>query len=445
MKVINGILFCILFVLFGIWVYGRKQKNRKGWQQFLQTHMYMLAVLFVANVWSICLSLTKDKGQIYIQREGYAGEERDVGLHLKGGEEEKEIILTVQPRTYTKEEQEEKLKEAFAYLDTHIRGKNENLSKVEENLDFSLDYDAFPFEEEVRPDDYSLLDEEGNVHNEKEWLVEEGYGERDFQKGVSTGVMITLRYGETEKKKYYEFLLFPKEIEGVEKTFAEISDKIKKQEKETIHEEAFSIPGKMDDVVITDAKGKTKSPVYVLGLGVLLCGLLFLKEQEEKREEEQKRNSCLLRCYPWFVNEMVLMLGAGMQVKNIIAMMLADYETEKKREGDDREPLMAELLTAQAEIHMGMPEQQVYYRLGRRLKLPCYIKLMTLLEQNVKRGTRGLTAFFEQEEMQALEERKNMAKRYGEEAGTKLLGPMMVLLLVIMLMIMIPAFMSFMI
>ena len=63
----------------------------------------------------------------------------------------------------------------------------------------------------------------------------------------------------------------------------------------------------------------------------------------------------------------------------------------------------------------------------------------------MKRGTKGLAAFFEQEEAQALEERKNLAKKYGEEAGTKLLGPMMILLLVIMLMIMIPAFMSFMV
>ena len=137
------------------------------------------------------------------------------------------------------------------------------------------------------------------------------------------------------------------------------------------------------------------------------------------------------------------MLGAGMQVKNIIALLLADYEKEEKKGGDDREPLMAELLTANQSLHMGMPEQQVYYQLGRRLKLPCYIKLMTLLEQNVKRGTKGLSIFFEQEEAQALEDRKNLAKQYGEEAGTKLLGPMIVLLLVVMLIIMIPAFMSF--
>ena len=37
----------------------------------------------------------------------------------------------------------------------------------------------------------------------------------------------------------------------------------------------------------------------------------------------------------------------------------------------------------------------------------------------------------------------NEAKKYGEEAGTKLLGPMILLLVIVMMMIMIPAFMSF--
>ena len=74
--------------------------------------------------------------------------------------------------------------------------------------------------------------------------------------------------------------------------------------------------------------------------------------------------------------------------------------------------------------------------------MPCYIKLLTMLEQNVTKGSRGIAASLEQEERNALEERMNMAKKRGEEAGTKLLGPMGILLIIVMLMIMVPAFMS---
>ncbi len=170
--------------------------------------------------------------------------------------------------------------------------------------------------------------------------------------------------------------------------------------------------------------------------------LFFLREQEIKKQEEKKLSEKLRKSYPWFVNEMLLLLGAGMQVKHIFALMEAECE-ESMEQGDERVPLVKEISRAKYAIDNGMSEEQAYYQLGRRLKLSCYIKLMTLLEQNVTKGTKGLTAIFETEEMAALEERKNMAKRYGEEAGTKLLGPMILLLLVVMLVIMIPAFMSF--
>ena len=131
-----------------------------------------------------------------------------------------------------------------------------------------------------------------------------------------------------------------------------------------------------------------------------------------------------------------------MQVRNIFRTIIREYE-DQTRKKDYRKPLVDELKVAMHAIELGMSEEQAYYRLGRRLGIPCYIKIMTLLEQNMKRGGRGLIDMFEQEEAVALEERKNLAKRYGEEAGTKLLGPMILLLLVVMLMIMVPALWSF--
>ena len=43
----------------------------------------------------------------------------------------------------------------------------------------------------------------------------------------------------------------------------------------------------------------------------------------------------------------------------------------------------------------------------------------------------------------ALEERRNLARKRGEEAGTKLLFPMMLMLVVVMFLILLPAFFGF--
>ena len=68
---------------------------------------------------------------------------------------------------------------------------------------------------------------------------------------------------------------------------------------------------------------------------------------------------------------------------------------------------------------------------------------MSLLSQNVKKGTRDLLLMMESEEQSALQVRKEIARKKGEEAGTKLLFPMMILLGVVMLIVILPAVISF--
>ncbi len=49
----------------------------------------------------------------------------------------------------------------------------------------------------------------------------------------------------------------------------------------------------------------------------------------------------------------------------------------------------------------------------------------------------------EEEADSALEDRRQFAKRTGEEAGTKLLFPMMLMMLVVMALILLPAYFNF--
>ena len=68
------------------------------------------------------------------------------------------------------------------------------------------------------------------------------------------------------------------------------------------------------------------------------------------------------------------------------------------------------------------------------------MKLGTLLSQNIRKGNKDLLLKLRQEAAVALEERKNRARKAGEEAGTKLLLPMMMMLCIVMVLIMIPAY-----
>ena len=439
MRIVNGILYIFLFTVFFIWIKKRKRKEEEcsAFVLFIRNHMPIWGLVFFVNCLSFGMTFVKENGDIYVGREGYDGEEQEIALLLEKGETTRQVTLNVPQRKFTKKEQKAKMQEAFAYLEEHIKGKNASLSEITESLDFTIDYKEYPFDAEFQPEDYSLVDGDGNLKNDREELLAEGYGINDLTEGISTNVTVTLWYGEESEKKTYKMTVFPKKESGIDKLFSDIFTKLEKKEKESSNQEGFLLPAKIDGVKITRIDESGITPFGVLVIGIIFVGLLLLREKENIRQVEQKRKEMLQRCYPWFVNELVLLLGAGMQVKNIFNMLLHEYDKE-----EDLKPLIAELRVAKHSLEIGMSEEQVYYQLGRRLKLPCYIKLMTLLEQNVKRGAKGLTAIFEQEELAALEERKNLAKRYGEEAGTKLLGPMVLLLLVIMFMIMIPAFLS---
>ena len=71
------------------------------------------------------------------------------------------------------------------------------------------------------------------------------------------------------------------------------------------------------------------------------------------------------------------------------------------------------------------------------------MKLASLLEQNRRTGIANLRTLLKAEMNAAWEERKNMARRQGEEAGTKLLGPLFLMLIIVMVVIIVPALMSF--
>ena len=94
------------------------------------------------------------------------------------------------------------------------------------------------------------------------------------------------------------------------------------------------------------------------------------------------------------------------------------------------------------EIESGVGEARAYERFGERCGLHRYRKFCSLLVQNLRKGTRGLVQLLEEEVSDAFEERKNLAKKSGEEAGTKMLFPMMMMFGIIIVIIMVPAFLS---
>ena len=152
------------------------------------------------------------------------------------------------------------------------------------------------------------------------------------------------------------------------------------------------------------------------------------------------------------VAEIALMyvLPLGVTFITILQTAASEYrsqqEAESKRKAGKKQNiryLYEEILLVCNELDSGVAEAEAYMHFGRRCHSRQYTKLCSLLVQNLRRGNDTLLAVLQEEAQSSFEERKNLARELGEEAGTKLLLPMMIMLGVTMLIIIVPAYFSF--
>ena len=146
--------------------------------------------------------------------------------------------------------------------------------------------------------------------------------------------------------------------------------------------------------------------------------------------------------YSEVVSKLTLLMEAGMTTRMAWHKIACDYR-DKVNHGDMKRPVYEEMCTTDYNIQAGISETKAYEQFGKRCDTREYMKLATLLQTNIKKGTKELSNLLEKEACDAFEKRKNMARVKGEETTTKLLMPMMLMLITVMMIIMIPAIWSF--
>ena len=165
--------------------------------------------------------------------------------------------------------------------------------------------------------------------------------------------------------------------------------------------------------------------------------VLFRGRDKDLDKKLKERDRELEADYPEMVSKLSLYIGAGMSTRMAWRKMVEEY----KQKGI-RRYVYEEMLLCCREMDRGMSEMQAYQLFAKRCRLQKYVKLISLLEQNSRLGAAGFLSTMRSECKDALQERKANARRLGEEAGTKLLLPMIMMLAIVMVVIIVPAFVS---
>lgn len=177
------------------------------------------------------------------------------------------------------------------------------------------------------------------------------------------------------------------------------------------------------------------------GAPLLLLAAVFLLpfvKAEKTKQQQMMRKDQMMVDYPVIVMKLSLFLEAGMSLRSAWEAVIKGYEHNR---GARRWAYEA-MKTTLSGLKNGQKEAWAYGDFGRRCGVYPYLKLGCLLEQNLKLGGTNLAALLLIELEDAFEERRNIAVRKGQEAQSKLLLPMMVLLIISLAVVLAPAFLS---
>lgn len=401
----------------------------------VRQYSLMFLVLFAGNLLSLCMALSSGADRLlqegnYIKRKGYGQGGIEVALLAEvEGRETKSILYTVDEQKYTDEEIRMLYREAAACLPEIILGKNKSMDAVTEDLNLVTAIEGYPFKIEWESSSYSLMHTDGTVNN------------GELEKAEIVTLHAYFRYDGREFEEIFPVLIQPEVLTEEELFLRNVEASLEEQNQASRTDSAMILPDYIENKnVIWREVIQDNSGYFFL----LICAasiLIFFSKSKDVEKDLEKRKKELLLDYPEVVSKLTLYMGAGMTIRRAFFKMGEDYK--RKEDSCRKRYVYEEILLLINELQSGISETEAYVHLGKRCQLQPYMKLSALLSQNLRKGSNDLLMMLRQEAAGAFEERKNTARKLGEEAGTKLLMPMMMMLCIVMVIIMFPAFCSF--
>lgn len=220
----------------------------------------------------------------------------------------------------------------------------------------------------------------------------------------------------------------------------ELREAVEKYNEEKADPDYYYLPEEWKGQKLEWQKPGDNTGTLIASLSLFAAFVLMLRKAKEEQETLAKRQEQLLMDYPPLILKFTLLIQAGMTARRAFQKMASDYMRMKPVKGRFA---YETIVLACREMDSGVAELEAYRRFGERCGQMKYKTFSTILIQNLQKGSRHMADLLEQEAMEAWDERKRKARVLGEAAATKLLIPMIMMLIVVMAIIMIPAFLSF--
>ncbi len=167
-------------------------------------------------------------------------------------------------------------------------------------------------------------------------------------------------------------------------------------------------------------------------LGIALAILAALYMEQELDNKLANRRDALLADFPQVLSKLALLVNSGMVMR----------EAWNKVAASGAGILYDEMKVTMQEFQNGVAEVEIYRNLAERCGLKDIRRFSSTMVQNLQKGNAELAFFLREMADEMWEEKKHLAKRKGEAAASKLMLPTACIFIGILIMIMVPAFVS---
>lgn len=404
--------------------------------EYIKTEYYVkkltlfLIILFAGAFLGVAAKVSARRnssleGNGIVYRGTYESGEQQLLLTADDGEDKSSFLIEVYPRTLSQAEVEA-LADAFLEdIETYILGENQDIRHISTDLKLEEAYEGFPFEVRWESSREEALDSSGKVGN--------------VEAAVPLELRLTLSYRDYKRTETLQAAVEPAALSREEQEYLELKEYLLVTEEESRGKEAWSLPEEWQGKKIEWNLETKDYSLFLWAATPAVAMLIYLFADKDLHEELEKRRRSLQREYPELVHKLLLYVGAGMTIRGAFKKIGGDYEKKKQKNGKVQ-PGCEEVLYTCRELQGGVSEGAAYEHFGKRAGSREYIRLGTLLGQNLKRGNSTLLERLREEAEKSSGESLLRVRKLGEEAGTKLLFPMVMMLAVVMIMIMVPAF-----
>lgn len=340
-----------------------------------------------------------------------------------------DLSLALTQRQMTAEEIRENAVHAEEEILNWILGDNESADCVSTPLIFPETVPGTPISIRWSTSDYRIIDYSGKVNTEN-------CGED----GEIVTLTAQMTYGDWE-----ETIQIPVRVCAADSRSNAERRKLEEMLAQTIreqaHEDRIVLPEQIEGTKVEFYKERKTSPWILTAYAALLGVVLSLAVISRRKQRKKDRERQMLCDYPDVVSKLSLLIEAGSTIRTAWERVADDYAGHKER-NSERRYAYEEMLHTKNRMSMGIPEETAYEEFGRRCAGIRYLRLSSILVQNLTKGSAGVLPLLQKEAEEAFFDRKEQAKQKGEEAGTKMLLPMAGILVVILAVILIPAFMT---